>query len=436
MTTQDLGATIADDIGTAVAPSRAKRRVSSSPTWIDQWRDVIASSPDLPGVWRRRDGGFHVRIRVRDPRTGRRREINRALPDMARAKDALLWLEIEAAKIRDGLAPEGPAHMPQFHVFAATVFERKVELGRIRSAAGRRKWTWVLESHLIPAFGDLFVDQFRPADVKAWQSKVSAKIRAGSLSPATANTILAVLRQIADQIADDFDLRDPMRGVEPFDTREHRTYTEVEPNSLAPADVPPFLEAMRMIFPQHYAFTFLGFATGLRPSSLRPLRRRGPSADVRWKEKILLVRQSQTLGDEVMAATKTNRDQRIHMPAELVAVLESHIEEELTSKKMRESDLLFPAVNGGYRTGSCLDKPFGEVGEFIGLKYTVSPRAMRRTFQDLARSAGVADIVTRAISGHATATMQQHYSTVASSEVCAGLAKVIDIATSRKRRSA
>ena len=45
---------------------------------------------------------------------------------------------------------------------------------------------------------------------------------------------------------------------------------------------------------------------------------------------------------------------------------------------------------------------------------------MRRTFQDLAREAAVADVVTRSISGHATATMQAHYSTARDHEVSAG----------------
>ena len=58
---------------------------------------------------------------------------------------------------------------------------------------------------------------------------------------------------------------------------------------------------------------------------------------------------------------------------------------------------------------------------------------MRRTFQDLARAAQVHDVVTRAISGHSTETMQRHYSTVNGDEMRAGLAKVIDIATGRKR---
>lgn len=36
--------------------------------------------------------------------------------------------------------------------------------------------------------------------------------------------------------------------------------------------------------------TFLGFATGLRPSSLRPLRRTGPTPDVLWDQGVFGVR--------------------------------------------------------------------------------------------------------------------------------------------------
>jgi ABC-type protease/lipase transport system fused ATPase/permease subunit len=52
---------------------------------------------------------------------------------------------------------------------------------------------------------------------------------------------------------------------------------------------------------------------------------------------------------------------------------------------------------------------------------------MRRTFQDLSRTARVHDFVVRAISGHATAVMQERYSSVAGEEVRASLAKVISL---------
>lgn len=50
------------------------------------------------------------------------------------------------------------------------------------------------------------------------------------------------------------------------------------------------------------------------------------------------------------------------------------------------------------------------------------------TSQDLARAGEVNDLVTRAVSGHATEMMQHHYSTVNPSEVRDGLAKIISLA--------
>ena len=61
--------------------------------------------------------------------------------------------------------------------------------------------------------------------------------------------------------------------------------------------------------------------------------------------------------------------------------------------------------------------------------FNFTPRGMRRTYQDLARAAGIHDAVTRAISGHATPAMQLHYSTARGGEVKQALAKVAKLAT-------
>ena len=95
---------------------------------------------------------------------------------------------------------------------------------------------------------------------------------------------------------------------------------------------------------------------------------------------------------------------------------------------MTESELLFPSETGSFRAPSALDKPFAAVAKAIGLRKHVTPRAMRRTFQDLARKAKVEDIVTRAVSGHATETMQHHYSTVHQEEIHDGLARIVALA--------
>jgi len=152
-----------------------------------------------------------------------------------------------------------------------------------------------------------------------------------------------------------------------------------------------------------------------------------------------------------MDCTKTGRDQMIALDDRQLEVLRWHVAEmdrdnAHRAKRHREmaeamgaSELLFPAAptkcnhGGGFRSPSCLDRAFEQVSEVLKLGYDVTPRAMRRTYQDLARAASVSDIVTRSISGHATPEMQRHYSTVSGDEMRAGLAKVIDIARGRER---
>jgi len=79
---------------------------------------------------------------------------------------------------------------------------------------------------------------------------------------------------------------------------------------------------------------------------------------------------------------------------------------------------------------------FDELGKRLELGYEITPRCMRRTYQDLCRAAQVSDIATRSVSGHATEEMQRHYSTVSADEQRAGLAKVIDLAFEREKRAA
>ncbi|HEX7604487.1 MAG TPA: hypothetical protein VF316_22870 [Polyangiaceae bacterium] len=68
---------------------------------------------------------------------------------------------------------------------------------------------------------------------------------------------------------------DPAAGIESLDASEHEVYTDEEPNALLPDEVAPFSARFRVLYPQHFAMFYLGLITGLRPSTLGPLRRRG-----------------------------------------------------------------------------------------------------------------------------------------------------------------
>ncbi len=397
----------------------------------------ISTTPVLPGVWQRKEGGHVVRARAKESTTGKLREIFKVLPDATPA-EALTWLEKERSRTREGVVSrESP--QTRFSEFAETLVDHKVKVGDIKSAKGRERWGYTLE-HLVAGtegekakkrvngFGDFFVDRIREEHIETWKAGIGELIAAGDYAPATANGWLAILRVIMKAAKRRFAI--PFlatEDVKDFDTSEHATYTEEEPNALTPEEVPAFLAMMRKLYPQHYAMTFLGLVTGLRPSTLRPLRRRGPEADVVWEKARLLVRRSQTVGDEVMRTTKTGKRYGIDLPEEAMRVLRWHVETQLATPEMEDSDLLFPSVTGRFRSPSVLNGPFADVVETLGLGKAFTQRGMRRTFQDLARAADMAAIVTRSISGHATERMQDHYSTVNAGEQRASIAKVISL---------
>ena len=343
------------------------------------------------------------------------------------AAGAYKHLQEALDEVRNGV--ERPAYRRmRFSEFAASLFERKVLKGEVESAQTRENWELMLRLHLFPAFGDVFVDAISKSDVEAWLGEEAKKVRAGEYSPVTVNNWLRFFRGIMNEAVDELGLeKNPVIKVKGLDTSAHVTYTEEEPNALAPEEVGPFLAAMRDRHPQHLGMVALGFATGWRPSMMRPLRRKGPSADVLWDKNVVLARRSQTRGDEVREATKNSTRFRITLPPDAMAVLRWHADR-LPAGPMQESDLLFPSETGGFRSPTVLDKPFKDVCQHLSLGKKVTPKAMRRTFQDLARRAAVDGLVQRSICGHLTEEMTERYSSVAQAEVEAALGKVVSLA--------
>jgi hypothetical protein len=394
--------------------------------WVTRWKYEIAPKPSRPGVWRLKGGGYLVRSRATDIRTGKQREVMRTVRDTD-AAGAYRLLQEAVDEVRNGEARPASRRM-RFSEFAASLFERKVLKGEVESAQTRENWELMLRLHLFPPFGELFVDAISKSDVEAWVGDEAKKVMAGKYSPVTVNNWLRLFRGIMNEAVDELGLeKNPAMKVKGLDTSAHVTYTEEEPNALAPEEVGPFLAAMRDRHPQHLGMVALGFATGWRPSMMRPLRRRGPSADVLWDKSVVLARRSQTRGDEVREATKNSTRFRVTLPTDVMAILRWHTDR-LPAGAMQESDLLFPSDSGGFRSPTVLDKPFKDVCKHLSLGKKVTPKAMRRTFQDLARRAAVDGLVQRSICGHLTEEMTERYSSVAQAEVEAALGKVVSLA--------
>lgn len=414
------------------ARERPHQGARMSKKWVMRWNVYIAERPIRPGVWRRRDGGFLVRGKATDPRTRRRKEVKKVYLDTEDPDVALARLRDELQQTRQGASREART-LPRFSEFAASLLERKLASAEIKSGKSIEVWGTVLEKHLVPAFGEYRVDELTKLDVEEWKSKMGRLVQSGKYAPATVNNLLKYLRVIINAACADYELeRNPITYVKDLDASEHHTYTEEEPNSLTADEMPKFLATVRDLYPQHFAFVALGFATGLRPSHMRPLRRKGATPDVNWEEGTLLVRRSETAG-KVMNTTKTNLLQKIGLPKDLMSILKWQAERmDAAVGAMRDSELLFPSETGGFRAASCLDRPFDAVAKEIGLKKAITARAMRRTFNDLCRRARVESVVTRSISGHATEQMKQHYETVDVEEKRDSLAKVISLAGFRQ----
>lgn len=420
--------------------------------WIERWKQIVWHPPMRPGIWRRKLGGFLLSTQIRDLQK-RRRTAQKTCPDITSVEEAQRELDALRLEHRDAMTGRRRSKLP-FGLFAASVFQAKVAARDIKSAKGAEKWSTALQKHLIPQFGAIPCADLRHGEFAAWRVKLSERIatperipgegkKAGKMvknpvhfSPRTVNTLFSILRVITKRMCAELDLeRDPSTGLENFDTTEHPTYTDEKPNALTGDEARSFMAKTRELYPQHYALEVLGLATGLRPSTLRPLRRKGPEADLDLARGILRVRRSNSKGDAVMLSTKTGRHQTIHLPPELTAILREQcaLVEALEADGQKKSDLLFPSRLGGFRSRSGLDKPFKAVSTAIGLRHPVTPRAMRRTFNDLMRLAGIDAVVARSISGHATVGMQEHYSTAQVEEQRAGLAKVVRLVSSERR---
>lgn len=409
--------------------------------WVTRWGYEMAAKATRPGIYRLRAGGFFVRSRVTDLK-GTRHEVTAVLPEVKTAADAQRKLDDLVADARAELRGEGRAKQ-LWTPFAVSRLKERKERGKVVSAATVERWQeaiGIFDAEWggldVLAVTTARIDRWLDTTVARWMSEGRTTERkrlvdghptmvphTTKLKPTTVNGWLRVLRAICHAVKVKYKLAtSAFDGIEFFE--EGRIYTRERPNALNQAQLGQFMQIARARFPQHFAMMLLGFVTGLRPSSLRPLRWRGPEADIDWETGLLLVRRSHSRGQAVMDKTKTGRDNEITLPASVLDVLRAHV----ARLGDASSDLLFPGKRGALLTRNILAKPFAAIVAEMGLPYKLTPRGMRRSFNDIARMIGVNDIVTRSISGHQSAGMQAHYSTAGDAEQAAAVDAVVKVA--------
>ena len=133
---------------------------------------------------------------LRAPGPWRRVSLGSAtLKTVHEARRECLLIQLEANAAAAGAGPPPDAHAPLFRDFVAdTWMAGRRGLWKPSTLKGVES---LLRSQLLPAFGDLPVDQIAPADVDAWFDRFSAR------SPGNANKALVHLRQIMNHAVDD-----------------------------------------------------------------------------------------------------------------------------------------------------------------------------------------------------------------------------------------
>ena len=144
----------------------------------------------------------------------------------------------------------------------------------------------IFDAHLLPAFGEQSLSAITKADVMAFRAKLtSLPGRTGkTLSPATINKIVGILRQILTEASERFGLPDACKGVKRLKARR--------------PDVHPFsfeeVEAIRAsIRPDFRNYVTVRFFTGMRTGEVNGLKWKY----VDFNRELILVRETFSAGE-------------------------------------------------------------------------------------------------------------------------------------------
>jgi integrase len=185
-------------------------------------------------------------------------------------------------------------------------------------------------------------------------------------------------------------------------------------NCLSPSELEPYLHAWRALYPEHYALIATLVITGLRW---------GEATALSWTEieaaeanGALRIRRSHVRA-VVRNTTKTGRRRVVPFPPELASLLREHRRALIEKQHPGLSEGWAFANGAGHPPANgSLSFQSQRVLKHAGIKKRVTIHGLRRTATDLLRRAAVDPAAAKAIIGHTTDRMREHYSTVGNDE--------------------
>lgn len=391
-----------------------------------------------PGIYSTA-GGHVVRTRVRDPRTGREVERSRLVPGSLR--DALK----AQAEMRSEVRERGVVHRTRLADYAQSWLARK-SVGL--SAMTLDRYAISLDDHILPELGEWYVDAITPDACVEWRDRAAAKTYttkerdaetgearevARTYGARTVNGWLRVLRTVLADACVELRV-----GVSPASRvralPEPPAYDDEDPNILSPDELGALLVSLREVAPTFYPLLALMGMTGLRASEATALK---------WSDldgSVIAVQRSAVRG-HVRERTKTARVRRVPLAPMLVELLQeqrARLEEVARAESVRRGQIvappewMFPSDVGTPRYATTLAKPLQRALADAKIARRFTPHGLRRTLNDVLRFVASAD-VQKAITGHSTEKMREHYAHVRVEDRAAAIARVADVVRLQRR---
>lgn len=372
-----------------------------------------------PGVYRVNDNCYRVRAVGTDPRTGKKKAVEKLYEGVSAQ---------EAARMRTVLVEEIGAATRVVTKQRVSDFARSWIASKAVSldATTASMYADALEQHVLPALGDYWYDALVKADVQKWVDDCFSavwKTPTGRKKRYARNSVhswFRVFRTMTRDAVDALNLpRDPCVRIR-FPQEELRE----ESNALEPAELLRFLSEMRARYPHHHAMVTLLAFTGLRFCHASALKWEDWDED----KAVLHVRRKHVRGEVAPVSRKKRAPGVIPVEPELAEVLRAH-RDRLAAAKAPGFDKgwMFPSDAGTLRTPNTLDRAWAKCAEAAKVKHRFTVHGLRYTFTDLIRLSKADAVVRRALTGHVTQEMQQHYSHVGTEEKRAAIAGALQL---------
>lgn len=374
----------------------------------------------VPGISQIGPGRFLVVARWTDPRTGRRKKREVEAPTLA-----------EAVAAQERLRADRPSLKPaRQRVEGYAAHWWTVHRGDYADST-RDRYEEAIAA-VVAELGEVYIDALHVQDVREWHRRLRDRHK---MAKATANGMLRVARVLFDDAVADGMLRaNPARMV--AELKVGRTKGR-RGRSLRREQFVAFLGAARDLVADGKITEDVGrMIAVLAWGGMR----RGELLALHWEDHVdgeLLVTRS--VYDHVEKCNKTDDPRIVIVVPPLAEVLETQRRWLLeTQHPGLASGLVFPASPSHARTGarrrnapitwhrtkSILQKPLLAVCDRADVP-ELSPQALRRTLEDLARQAGVEELVRKANAGWRTSAAQAIYATVTKEERDAAGAKLL-----------